>query len=198
MGHISTLKKAALAVAKDRKVIIPSGFEVDSEHLGDPARALLRRIASSEAPPTLREKVIAVARKELGVKEHPANSNDGPRVHEYQATTGAYKQPWCASFAKWVYIHAGASNLGRATADCTTWLGYPHVSPSAVKEGDAVLFDWDGGDVDHIGLFVRWVLNGKTFNTIEGNTSAGSNANGGEVQARQRNIGEVTAFIRVL
>jgi Putative peptidoglycan binding domain/CHAP domain len=52
--------------------------------------------------------------------------------------------------------------------------------------GAIVLFDWDGdGTSDHIG-FVERVINPSEVITIEGNTSATNNSNGGQVQRRSR------------
>jgi len=147
-----------------------------------------------------RTDIIRLARIELGVKEHPANSNSGLRVKQYQSTTGAYRQPWCASFAKWVFKQAGATahELRHATADVTTWLSYPHVRPAQVLPGDAVVYQWDSGDVDHIGIFQKWVAKPNSFDAIEGNTSPTNQSNGGEVMRRLRTVDLVAAFVRVI
>lgn len=147
-----------------------------------------------------RTEIIRLARIELGVKEQPANSNSGPRVFQYQTATGAYKQPWCASFAKWVYKQAGATvhELRHASADVTTYLSYPHVRPAQVLPGDAVVYQWDTGDVDHIGIFEKWVAKPNSFDAIEGNTSLNNQSNGGEVMRRLRTMDVVSAFVRVI
>jgi hypothetical protein len=51
-----------------------------------------------------------------------------------------------------------------------------------------VFFDWNkDGKFDHIGIFVRWIDQGRdVFETIEGNTSAGNDSDGGQVQRRER------------
>jgi hypothetical protein len=147
-----------------------------------------------------RTDIIRLARIELGVKEQPANSNDGPRVRQYQSATGAYHQPWCGSFCRWDYKRAGATDheLRHATADVTTWLAYPHVSAANVLPGDAVVYQWDGGDVDHIGIFEKWIAEPHSFDAIEGNTSlSGNQSNGGEVMRRLRTSDLVAAFVRV-
>ena len=49
-------------------------------------------------------------------------------------------------------------------------------------EGDIVLFDWDNdGIADHVGILRSRVNEQGNFGTIEGNTSASNNSNGGEV-----------------
>jgi hypothetical protein len=63
--------------------------------------------------------------------------------------------------------------------------------------GDCVLYNWDGGEYDHIGVFEQWV-GGHTFTAIEGNTSTSNDSNGGEVMRRQRDVnGQGTVFVRV-
>ena len=153
-----------------------------------------------------RARILAVAIHELGVKEHPAGSNSGPRVDEYLRDSGiplglpAASKSWCAAFAEWVMQQAGATKheLRHATPDCTSWLGYPHVRAAQVLPGDAVVYQWDTGDVDHIGIFEKWVSRPNSFDAIEGNTSPTNQSNGGEVMRRLRTVDLVSAFVRVI
>lgn len=152
------------------------------------------------APPeTIGQKALHIAITQIGVKENPPGSNSGVTVREYQATTGAFNAAWCASFFKWCLVKAGisADHLGHATADVTSYLAYPHISASNVKAGDGVIYQWGGGDVDHIGRFEKWVIKGHMFYAIEGNTSTSNDSNGGEVMRRLRSTSTVAAFIRV-
>jgi len=53
-------------------------------------------------------------------------------------------------------------------------------------QGDIVFFDWNGdGRFDHTGIFVK-DIDGKSFETIEGNTSLTNQSNGGQVMRRKR------------
>ena len=64
------------------------------------------------------------------------------------------------------------------------------------KKGDIVLFDFNhNGTSDHIGVIVAVNKNG-SIDTIEGNTSAGSNTNGGQVQKRTRYKSQVNFIVR--
>lgn len=64
------------------------------------------------------------------------------------------------------------------------------------KNGDIVLFDFNhNGTSDHIGVIVAVNKNG-SIDTIEGNTSAGSNTNGGQVQKRTRYKSQVNFIVR--
>ena len=63
------------------------------------------------------------------------------------------------------------------------------------KVGDIVLFDFNhNGTSDHTGIVIG--INGNKITTIEGNTSAGNNANGGQVQIRTRAKSQVNYFVR--
>lgn len=52
-----------------------------------------------------KEKVVAVAQRELGVREEKGNT--GKRVDEYNAYVGMTKVAWCASFVSWCFKEAG-------------------------------------------------------------------------------------------
>ena len=85
---------------------------------------------------------------------------------------------------------ARTSSTTRAPAVTASKLGDP-------RAGDLVLYDWSGGDVDHIGLFETWT-GGRTFQAIEGNTSTSNDSNGGQVMRRQRDAATTEVyFVRV-
>ena len=76
--------------------------------------------------------ILAVARKELGVKESPANSNNvkyntayyGQEVWDGKA---GGKYPWCMVFIWWLFHQAEADGLfygGKKTASCGTLMDY--------------------------------------------------------------------------
>lgn len=66
---------------------------------------------------------------------------------------------------------------------------------SQVKRGDVVLFDFNhNGTSDHIGIVYK--VGDNCVYTIEGNTGAGSNTNGGQVQRRVRYKNQVNYFVR--
>jgi hypothetical protein len=164
-----------------------------------------KRLQKSQRTP-LRLKALAEARKNIGMKENPPNSNICP-ISKWWGFTG----PWCAmAVSKW-YIEAG-SKAFRKSRD---WAYVPYLVSAAVQgtnslsltknpqPGDIVCFDWDDdGVADHTGLVVTPPNNG-SFETIEGNTSPTNNSNGGEVMMRTRNTSDVArrgnqlAFIHV-
>lgn len=157
-------------------------------------------------PVTVGFKALRHAESVVGVKEHPAGSNDGPVVRQFQATTGAYHAPWCASFVTWAFRQSGWKQRGWNLAYVPSWVATAHagqhglriIGRGEVVPGDVVCFDWErNGIADHIGICSSAVKPDGTFSTVEGNTSAGNNSNGGQVQERSRSLGDVACFIRV-
>jgi len=97
-----------------------------------------------------REKIAAIARGELGVREVTGN-NDGERIEEYLAITGLKKgQPWCASFVSWVFNKAGYPEPRTAWSPA---LFVNKVITKAIKPGN-VLGIWfpDKKRIAHAGL----------------------------------------------
>lgn len=141
--------------------------------------------------------LLALARGELGVKESPANSNNvkyntayyGREVHDTAIETYA----WCMVFIWWLFLQAGAPELfygGGRTASCSALMSYAQAHGQWVtgdyRAGDIVILDIPGNKVrtDHCGIVVTPLTTG--VRTIEGNTGAGNDANGGTVMERTR------------
>ena len=145
------------------------------------------------------EKVITVAKREIGVTEVPFNTNKTM----YGQWFGLNGVAWCGIFVSWCFDKAGfpLGNIGfsKGFAGCQT--AYDHFKKSGElttdpQPGDIVLFDWNGDKrYDHVGIFVSWKAKGKTFNTVEGNTSMTNQSNGGCVMDRVRDMGTNPIFI---
>ena len=142
--------------------------------------------------------ILAVARKEIGVKESPSNSDNvkyntayyGQKVWDGKA---GGKYPWCVAFLWWVFHQAEADGLfygGKKTASCSALMSYAQAHgqwvTSGYRAGDIVILDIPGNKVktDHCGLVVTPLTTGAR--TIEGNTGTSNDANGGEVMERTR------------
>lgn len=152
--------------------------------------------------------VMKIAKSYVGTKESPAYSNNVIfNTHYYghpvQDGNGA-SYSWCVTFVWDIFRMAGASELfydGKKTAWCDAVRDWAKarglvVNKSEGKHGDLVLFDWNNNySADHIGFIDSKNSNG-TYQTVEGNTSAGNNANGGEVQIRTRYQSEIMMIIR--
>lgn len=154
------------------------------------------------------EKALAYLSRYAGKTESPAGSNDAPFLRAWRtALSMAWMngQPWCgfACIAAW---ELGAKHpIPRDTTYTPTIVsralrgdGFKAVHSTEAKEGDLVVFDFDGGGADHVGL-ARGPAVGGLIPTCEGNTSssdAGSQSNGGGVFNRVRPVGLIAVVAR--
>ena len=140
--------------------------------------------------PTTAERVLSVAKGELGTHESPAGSNR----QKYGVWANLNGVAWCGIFVTWVFAHAGYdwsdkfkgwAYTPRLEAELRK-LGFVKVDASRAKPGDVVFYNFpDSVDrIQHVGI-VKSSGKGELI-AIEGNTSAASDANGGIVQERER------------
>ena len=149
---------------------------------------------------TTANKVLEIAKAEIGYKESPKNSNKT----KYGKAYGMDGQPWCAIFVWWVFTKAGCPELffgGEKSAYCPTIADYyiaqkQTVAKGSGKPGDIVLFDWNkNNSSDHIGIIEKKNSDG-SYTTIEGNTSTSDNSNGGQVMRRTRKQADISWICR--
>jgi hypothetical protein len=168
----------------------------------------------------LRQKLIALAIAEVGVREVPRNSNCGPRVLQYQRATNLTGTgwPWCAAFVCWCIREWGRDpavlDALKLTPDTfAVWrprtaaaYGFhewaerrgltifdENENPGAatLHTGDIITFD-----ASHIGLLQDDTA--KTIHTIEGNTDEAGTREGGGVYAKTRPRSQLRKVIRLL
>lgn len=156
-------------------------------------------------------KIVELARKQIGIKESPANSNNvgfntwfyGQPVKDGFNLKGEPDKkafwPWCGTAVSWIYYFAGYAlgNIGylKGYAGCSTALKHftstgQVIPKEKVQAGDIGFVDWDGnGTPDHTFIVEdpKDLARGGDFLTLEGNTSAaGSQSNGGEFMEKTR------------
>lgn len=145
------------------------------------------------------DKVLEIARSQIGITEYPPNSNN------VKYNTAYYGQPvydglwgcefpWCVVFLWWCFRAAEMSDLfydGYRTAGCGT------LSDFYIKNGQFVTYGYKKGDIvffsfkkdfQHVGIIEEVNADG-TYTCIEGNTSSdawGSQDNGGAVCRKRR------------
>lgn len=137
------------------------------------------------------EKILDIARGEIGVTESPPGSNLVKYNTAYYGREAGY--PWCAVFVWWVFRQAEASDLyygGQKTAYCPTLLSYHKGLGQGIhgnyRPGDIVFFNFSGGTgASHVGICESW--DGENITTIDGNTGTASQDNGGAVLRQTRN-----------
>jgi len=148
-------------------------------------------------------RALAEALRHVGVRESPPGSNRTM----FGRWFGVDGVPWCAIFASYCFdVGAGvvlcrgwhAAGTGpRGVAYVPTLAAWLRAKGLAVEEprpGDLVIFDWDGGVPDHVGIVIRADAAGLT--TVEGNTAVGNDSDGGEVMRRHRRLDDVALYGR--
>lgn len=149
------------------------------------------------------DRILALAQGEIGVRESPPNSNNVKYNTEYYAR--AINHPnyaWCAVFIWWLMKQCGMQTLyygGGKTAYCPTLLADYKKRGWCVTEkfqkGDIVFFNFQGGkNPAHVGICESY--DGNFITTIDGNTSAGNQANGGAVLRQKRAKKYIVAVAR--
>ena len=154
------------------------------------------------------ERALAEALRHVGVRESPPGSNRTP----FGRWFGVDGVPWCAIFVSYCFARGagvtlchgwhGAGVYARGVAYVPTleawlrarrlWLG----RHGGARPGDIVVYDWDGGVPDHVGIVER-VLPGGRVAAVEGNTAVGNDSDGGEVMRRTRSLASVSGFGRL-
>ena len=135
------------------------------------------------------EKILEIARSQIGTRESPANSDNVKYNTVYYGREVSGKYPWCAVFVWWVFREAGAPELyygGGETAYCPTLMSF-HKKQAVTnyRPGDIVFFNFSGkSSAGHVGICESW--DGTYITTIDGNTGGASEDNGGAVMRRRR------------
>ena len=135
--------------------------------------------------------ILKIAKAEIGVKESPANSNNVKyNTWYYGKSVNGSAYPWCAAFVSWVFSQVD-STLTKKSVSCMdigNWFkSNKQWKTNNPQPGDVVFFKFNTNSrwTNHIGL-VESVNADGSVNTIEGNTSASSDDNGGSVMRRTR------------
>jgi hypothetical protein len=158
---------------------------------------------------TIAEKLVDLAKKEVGVEE-VNGTNCGPRVNEYKSATwldSTKSWPWCAAFICWLFREAmkgGTYTFKRPQTagayDFENWcreqnnsvlLKKPHGGD--IKAGDVVVFTFS-----HIGLAISEPDESGYVATIEGNTDGFGSREGGAVLIKKRKLSSIRSRIRVM
>lgn len=143
--------------------------------------------------------IVAVAKKEIGVKESPPDSNKVKyNTWYYGREVSGAAYPWCMVFVQWCCAQTGVA-VPVKTASCSALLNAAKAKGEAVysgyKPGDVVIYDFgNDGKIDHCGIVEN--AYGSTVIAIEGNTGVGNDSNGGEVMRRTRSTSTIVGAWR--
>lgn len=160
---------------------------------------------------SIESQVLARAASRIGYRA-PADPQPGSEAGRYLARRMG--QPWLAgpSTRIWwcmCFVSMCLDEVGQADAigglsyntDVTIRnarrVGCEFVSVAQARPGDVVIFNWNGGPTDHVGLVER-NLGGGVLQTIEGNTSPGTRGSqsAGNGVWRRRRSSCIAAVIR--
>jgi hypothetical protein len=181
----------------------PEGFDPETDQIGTPARKFLKDMQKATGLPVtglfdkatmykllphagVRAAVLASAHDEVGVHEWPPSSNRGP-VMKYLNSVGIHDgAPWCAAFVTYILKENHIDKLPTNPAWCPSWyeLAAKKGLLKPMREsigGDLWLWNWDGGQVDHIGFCDEGVKGSMAY-YLDGNVGA----NGGTVTDSDR------------
>ena len=138
----------------------------------------------------LAQRALQFAVSQIGVREEPVGSNQGPMVNEYLKSTGTPPGSfWCMAFVHWCFMKAatelGVPNSFPRTAGCLdAWsraqafritASQAKANPALVVPGSVFIFDF-GGSLGHTGIVEA--ATGGTLQTIEGNSNTDGSSNG--------------------
>ena len=185
------------------------GLEVDGVVGPKTSRALAAAQLGdgSHDPSPIGLRALKEARRHVGTKESPPNSNRT----SFGRWFGVDGVKWCNVFVSYCFavgggytICAGMRGAGIYPKGCTyvptteAWLRATGmwVGRAAPRPGDIAIFNWDGGVPDHIGIVEEYLGDGR-FSSIEGNTSVGNQSDGGAVMRRTRALTQVNGFGRI-
>jgi hypothetical protein len=121
------------------------------------------------------EKAVGTAGLQYGYKEGPKNNN------KFSQYFGKNHQPWCADFVSWAFDSTGNKDKKvpwgnpSAVVNILEWGQKEKYLVKTPKLGDIFIMTKNG--VSHTGLVWEVAKDGKSFRTVEGNSSDKVNSN---------------------
>lgn len=118
---------------------------------------------------------------------------------------------WCSCFVVYCIREAGGDVPTVIPGTNLTWAYVPAGMDYAKKngwwfpasdknfnprKGDLVLFDWDGGEPDHIGMVIDYKPGEAYVECAEGNTSPENETNGNKTALKKRHWSLIKGFVR--
>lgn len=159
-------------------------------------------------PPLIAE----TAARQVGIREHPMNSNCGPEVNAFKAATNlppTEPWPWCAAFVDWV-VRAAMEHEGfketatfkrPKTAGAWDLINWALAQDNTVRTLRNPGKDIQAGDIivynfSHCGIAVGEPNKTGYFVAVEGNTDEAGSREGGGVYRKLRSASLVRARLR--
>lgn len=157
-----------------------------------------RNYRLAAAAQTKGQKALDFAINEIGNHEDPWGSNR----QKYGSWYGFNGVPWCAIFESYCFGHTGTPTYHYAA--CL----YIYLDAASNRNdlklvwtpqrGDIVIYNLHGDPFAHTAFFEKWVSQGSVFNDVGGNTGPINISNGGAVMRQERNVSQVSHYVRVI
>ncbi len=157
----------------------------------------------------LARKTAEIASRDVGIREQPPGSNDGPRIRQYLDTVGLFPGcPYCAAAVTTWVTEAYKTFTGtladfRGSGSAMRLLSRNaklSFEPETITDADlpCIFVKDEGGGKGHAGLIVGRNGDGTGLvQTVEANTDPGGSREGQGVYARQRHMSEIAGCIRI-
>jgi hypothetical protein len=159
-------------------------------------------------------KLAKIAESQVGVRESGNNSGEAIRKYQQATSLDPDKWPWCAAFVDWCIKE------WLEDAEVIAWLGLKTRTPEAWRPKTALAYGFLGwakerpnttkiidrseqaqaGDIvmytfSHVGIVIS--DNGKSIQTIEGNTNGEGSREGDGVYFKTRSRSLVRSYVRI-
>jgi len=144
------------------------------------------------------ERALLVAHELVdNIKVREVGANRGFWVERFLKAVGLGPgYSWCAAFVYFCLIMAGVprKNLPGHPASVLGWYEWAITNGrlitdlNSAKIARASLFFWIDGFHGHIGWFVRWLIPGALFETLEGNTNQAGSREGDGAYRKRRTV----------
>jgi hypothetical protein len=151
---------------------------------------------------TLQEKVLEIAKGEIGNQEIPLGSNWGEHVQKYLHSVGIdFPASWCMAFVYWCYSEAAKDlalphiSLFRSGGVLNVWNHTPEDHRVLIPQAGDIFIQDHGGGLGHTGIIES--IEDIYMHTIEGNTNVNGSREGVEVERKKRLLSKSKGFIKV-
>lgn len=141
------------------------------------------------------EKVLEIAKTQLGKCENPKGSNWGEPVRTYLASVGIrFPASWCMAFVYWCYNQLPKNPMFRSGGVLHVWNNsVANRVKGEPRPGDVFIMDFGRG-LGHTGIVES--VEKDHINTIEGNTNDSGSREGYEVCRRRRPRNRIKGYLR--
>jgi hypothetical protein len=148
---------------------------------GRPNNMLMLGAMQDEGEQSNLRRMIDAALSQVGYQERNKDGSIGSgNMTKFGAWYGMNGQPWCAMFVSWAADQAGilhnvvpkhASTSMGVAAYQERGLYAPRSSGYQPREGDAIYFQRENGQIRHVGIVVAFDPQTQRVYTVEGNTN---------------------------